>query len=228
MRPSQLTCRLNRSDIGTHLFGRAPAPALTLYGQIPLELLYRRALLSLIGLALAARPDFGRQPPHETHHILTSANLGLSPAHRGRRAEACGHVDSLDRLRLHVQDDLMPPLLTWLRLESLEPIASLDERRVLVPGLPGRTCVPGADDDPLVQAGQGYEELSADEAWLLPGRLQPFPHDGVPLRLGAVLQGDVRHDRHHEWIPPCLQAYPMLLVPVGARNAKVPVFPSIL
>jgi hypothetical protein len=52
------------------------------------------------------------------------------------------------RLKLHVQDHLVPPWLTGLRLESLEPFAGLDKRRVLVPGLPGRTRVPGADDDP--------------------------------------------------------------------------------
>jgi hypothetical protein len=44
----------------------------------------------------------------------------------------------------------MPLLLTGLCLEPLEPFAGLDERRVLVPGLPGRTRVPGADDDPTL------------------------------------------------------------------------------
>src|SRR2546430_11200919 len=103
MLASQLACRLNRSDIGTHLFGRAPAPALTLCvnGLLCIRgLLYRCALLALIGRALAAHPDFGRQSPHEIHRILTSASPGRSFTHRGRRVEACGHVDSLDRLWL--------------------------------------------------------------------------------------------------------------------------------
>jgi hypothetical protein len=133
MRPSRLACRLNRSDIATHLVGRAPAPALTRRGTILLcitGLLSRRALPSLIGLALAAHPDFGCQPPHETHRILilTSATPRLRSTHGGRRAEACGLLDSPDRLWLHVQDHLVPPLVTWLRLKSLEPITGLDER----------------------------------------------------------------------------------------------------
>src|SRR4051812_41572835 len=79
MLPSQLACRLNRSDIGTHLFGRAPAPPLTLCVTILLcirGLLYRCTLRALIGRAPAAHPHFGRQSPYETHRILTSAHPG--------------------------------------------------------------------------------------------------------------------------------------------------------
>src|SRR2546430_15158934 len=126
MLPSQLACRLNRSDIGTHLFGRAPVPALTLCVNILLSivgLFYCCARLSLIGRALAAHPDFGRHSPHETHRILTSASPGRSSTHPARRAEPCGHRDNPDGLWLHVQDHLVPPLVTGLRLESLEPFA---------------------------------------------------------------------------------------------------------
>jgi hypothetical protein len=75
------------------------------------------------------------------------------------------------RLKLHVQDHLMPPLLTGLRLKSLKPFAGLDERCVLVPGLPGRMRVPGADEDPKLTTAvirvTTRRHLNRNQLWVI-------------------------------------------------------------
>src|SRR5688572_13460535 len=81
----------------------------------------------------------------------------------------------------NVDDHLVPDVLARLGLEAIKTLARLGKGFVPVPGLPGRTGLPGPDDDSRVHSIAWHQQLSADPARLALGRREPLPHGGVPF-----------------------------------------------
>src|SRR6266581_6591379 len=130
----------------------------------------------------------GRRPPH--------ARRGGGPAQRVAFAVERPFDAALPFRTLG--HDLVPPRGGRSVLHLVQLPTGLRELGSVVPFLPVRAALPRTDDHPTVRRPQ---QLTSDPSRLLPGCVHALEHEAVPVLLGSLLQGHVRHDRHHRAPP---------------------------
>src|SRR5258705_2531141 len=94
--------------------------------------------------------------------------------------------------------DLVPPRVGRSVRHLVQLPTGPRELGSVVPFLPVRATLPRPDDHPTVRRPQ---QLTADPSRLLLGCVHALEHEAVPLLLGFLPEGHVRHDRHHRAPP---------------------------